>query len=258
MTKLQTKHINLKVNKHIPVIIATMLILVVFHSCKRENMCDCIKRTGPIVTQQRPLNGFDELFVEDNLDVFITQDSVFEVVVEAGKNLRGMIITEVIDGTLYIKNNNRCNWARSYKEPHNIYIKMPVIKYITSNGTGNIKSLNTITTDSFDVRTKNSGNVELTVNNSLITSHMHGAGDLTLHGTTKEHLCDIGGTAFLKCQDLKTKHTYIHTFSIGLCYVNVSDDFECKIEEIGDVYCYGNPKTVDKKMSGKGQLFLNP
>ena len=234
-----------------------MHFCLLFNSCKEENMCDCIKRTGPIVTQQRPLSGFDEIFVEDNLDVFITQDSIFEVTVEAGKNLRGMITTEIREGTLYIKNNNKCNWARSYKEPHNIYIKMPIIKYITSNGTGDIKSTNVITNNTFDVRVENSGNIELMVNNAQVVSHIFGAGDLILHGYTNEHLSDIGGTAFLKCQDLQTKHTYLHTATTGLCYVSASDNFECKIDDIGDVYCYGSTKIVEKQINGKGQLFLN-
>lgn len=230
--------------------------ILLFAACKKENACDCIKRTGPITTQKRELSGFDKIIVHDNIHVFITQDSNFEVIVEAGKNLRGLITTEVSDGTLVIKNKNRCNWTRSYKEPINVYIKMPVIKYITSEGTGNIKSLNTITTNTFDVRTKNSGNIELTVNNTLVISHMHGAGDLTLHGYTKEHACDIGGTAFLRCRDLQTESTSIHTFTTGQCYVQASNSLLCIIDKIGDVYCYGNPTTINKTVRGTGKLYL--
>lgn len=233
-----------------------LLIAAFFTSCKKENACDCIKRTGPIVIQKREISGFDKIIVYDNVNVLITQDSIFEVLVEAGKNLRGLITTEVSDRTLVINNNNRCNWARSYKEPLNIYIKMPVIKYITSDGTGTIKSLNTITTDTFDVQTKNSGNIELIVNNAKIISHMHGAGDLTLHGYTNEHACDIGGTAFLRCQDLQTQYTWVHSFTTGICYVSVNNFLECQIDKIGDIYCYGNPTTVEKTLKGTGQLYL--
>ncbi len=233
------------------------MAIILFNACKEENMCDCIKRTGPILTQKREVNGFDKIFVYDNLNVFITQDSVFEVTVEAGKNIRGMITTEVSDGTLTIKNNNRCNWTRSYHEPFNVYIKMPIIKYITSNGTGKITSLNTITTDSLDAETQNSGNIELTINNTKITTHIFGAGDMILHGNTNEHACDIGGTAFLKCQDLQTKYTWLHSFTTGLCYVSASNLLQCKIDYLGDVYCSGNPKTIDKIRNGTGQLYLN-
>ncbi len=233
-----------------------MLYVSILFSCKKENRCDCIKRTGDIITETRSLNGFDKIFVETNLKVFLTQDSVFEVKVEAGENIVPLIKTEVRDGCLYIKNNNRCNWARSYDKPHNVYVRMPVVKFITSDGTSDIISLNTITTPQFDVQTKNSGNIELTVNNLKVGSHMHGSGDLILHGITGEHSCDIGGTSFLHCEDLQTTYTWVHTFTTGLCYVKATNLLVCKIDNVGDVYCYGSPATVEQEEKSTGQLYL--
>jgi hypothetical protein len=236
-------------------IAALMLVLVFAASCKKENRCDCIKRTGEIITETRLLSGFDKIYVEDNVKVMLTQDPAFEVKVEAGKNIAPLIKTEIIDGTLYIKNKNRCNWTRSYDKPIIVYVKMPIIKYITSDGTDTIKSVNTITTDVFDVQTKNSGSIELTVNNSKIYSHMHGSGDLILSGTTIEHACDIGGTAFLKCANLQTTNCYVHTFTTGLCYVTASN-LTTIIDYVGDVYCYGNPANIQTVRKGKGQLYI--
>ncbi len=244
MKKIQKKGITLLLSA-----------IILLSACKKENMCDCIKRTGAITTETRAISGFNMVYVEDNLNVFITQDSTFEVKVEAGKNIVPLIETSVSDGTLFIKNNNRCNWTRSYDKPFNVYIKMPVIKYITSDGTGNIQSMNTITTDAFDVQTKNSGNIELTINNSKITSHMHGSGDLTLHGKTTEHACDIGGTAFLKCQDLLTTTTWVHTYTTGICTVTAAH-LTCLIDYIGDVNCYGNPVVLQDIQTGAGRLYL--
>ncbi len=193
--------------------------------------------------------------VEDDLNVFITEAPNFEVKVEAGKNIVPLITTEVINKTLIIKNNNRCKWSRSYDKPLNVYLKMPKIYFILSDGTGDIKGLNTITTSSITVRTKNSGNIELTVNNTEVFNPMHGAGDVTLHGTTINHYCDIGGTAFLYCKDLQTNYTWIHTFTTGLCYITTAN-LECKIDYIGDVYCYGHPVITSKTLTSTGQLYL--
>ena len=235
----------------------SILFCIVFlYSCNKENACDCIKRTGKIETQKRWVKNFDKIYVETDVNVFITQDSIFDVEVEAGKNIGWLIATDVVDGTLNIKNKNRCNWARSYKEPLNVYIKMPVITYITSNGSGTISSLNTITTDQFQVQIESSGNIVLRVNNSLIVSHIFGYGDLTLNGTTHEHDVDIGGCSFLNCQNLHTSITYIHSFTTGLSYVDASDLLTCKIGLNGDVYCYGNPVTVQKTITSTGQLYL--
>jgi hypothetical protein len=204
----------------------------------------------------RHLNGFDKIVVENNLNVFITEAPEFEITVEAGENIVPLIKTEVVDGILFIRNKNRCNWTRSYKKPLNVYIKMPRIKYITSDGTGDVISTNTITTDTLDIMTKNSGNIELTVNNLLVLSHMHGSGDLKIHGSTSEHDVSIGGTAYIYADDLETTYTYIHTFTLGISYVRASSLLICRIDEKGDVFCYGNPATVQKTQNGKGQLYL--
>src|SRR3954465_11217106 len=88
--------------------------LIFFSSCKKENRCDCIKRTGDIVTEIRSLKAFDRLQVEENVNVFLTQDSIQEVKVEAGEHLISLVETAIVDGTLTIRNKNKCNWARAY------------------------------------------------------------------------------------------------------------------------------------------------
>ncbi len=198
-------------------IILILFAVLFLSSCKKENSCDCFKRTGTIVTVDREVSGFDKLFIEDNLNVYITQDSVFDVKIESGENLISLIKTEVTaDGTLFIRNKNRCNWTRSYDKPFNVYVTMPVLNFLTSDGTGNIKSLNAITTPYLEIQTKNSGDVELVVNNSKITSHMHGSGDLTLHGHTFDHACDIG---VVPAMDKAISRNIILLFLKGNCII---------------------------------------
>ena len=233
-----------------------ILFVCFFTSCKKENRCDCIKRTGDIVTELRIVKTFDKIFVEDNINVFITQDTFEEVKVEAGEHIVPLIETEVIDGTIYLRNKNRCNWTRTYKAPINVHIRIPNMHYITSDGTGDVKSVNTITSDTFEIETKNSGSIDLTVNNFKLATHMHGSGDLTLHGTTESCYSSIGGTAYLYCKDLQAGYIYLHTFTIGNCYVNTSGMLDCKIDSKGDVHCYGHPVIVNKVLLGAGQVFI--
>jgi hypothetical protein len=234
---------------------AVSLSLPFIQSCKKENMCDCIKRTGSIITESRQLSGFDRVTVQDNLNVFITQDSVFKVEVEAGENIVPLIKTEVEGNTLVIKNDNRCNWTRSYDKPFNVYVSMPLINYVTSEGTGKITGTNTVT-NKLEVETKNSGDIEFTVNNPRVITHMFGYGDVILHGETAQHDCSIGGDGFLYAADLHTGYTWIQTFTSGLSYIYVRDYLIVKIEKRGDVLCYGNPTAIDKTVTGSGNLYL--
>lgn len=233
------------------------IVFILFSSCKKENRCDCIKRTGPIITEIRNVPAFDRIFTEQDVDVFITEDVVSEVKVEAGENIAPLVETIVEDGILIIRNKNRCNWTRSYKKPLNVYIKTPGLKYIHSNGSGTIKSLNTITVDSFDIQIEGAGDIDLTVNNNKVISHIYGIGNLTLHGNVNEHLCSIGGSSFLYASELNSGYTYLHSYTLGLCYIKTSSLLIYRIDNKGDVYCYGNPTTIQEAgRDGTGVLHI--
>ncbi len=231
-------------------------VLLFFNACKKENLCDCFKRTGKIVQEERMITGFSQLLIMDNINAYIVEDSIFNVIVEAGENIVPLIKTEIDGTTLVCTNDNRCNWTRSYDKPMNVYIHMPKIERIESNGTGNIKSLNTITTPFFYIQTKNSGDVEITLNSKELRTAMHGSSDLTLHGTVNNHECDIGGTGYLRAVDLISGYTFVHTYTIGLCYVYAKDILICNIDQKGDVFCYGAPKQVITKFTNSGRLYF--
>jgi len=241
-------------NNYIIIFFATISFLF---SCKKENRCDCIKRTGPIITEIRKLGSFTKIKAEDNVEIYITQGTTQEIKVQAGKNIAPLIETIIEDGTLIIRNKNRCNWARSYKKELSVYITVPSIRWIINEGTANIKTLNTFVQDTLDVQTTNSGDLELSVNTSQLLSHIFGSGDIRLSGVTYEHACNIGGTAYMYAKDLITSYTFIDTHTIGPSEINVNGGLlVCRIERKGDVYCYGSPTSVQKIITGTGQLYL--
>jgi hypothetical protein len=231
-----------------------LLVFVAGLSCRKENMCDCIKRTGEIITETRTLPPFDRVLAHDNVHVYITQDTLFEVKVEAGENIVPLIRTEVIDGEIQIHNDNRCNWSRSYKPQIIVHIKMPQLRYVTSATVGLIKSTNTITAPIFDYRLKSLGDIDITVNSNDVFGHMHGAGDIYLRGTTDHHACNIVGNGFIHARDLATEYTWIYSNTTGLAYINVKNLLQVQILGSGDIIYTGQPNTIEKKITGTGRL----
>lgn len=219
-------------------------------------MCDCIKRTGEIIDEKREVASFYKIKAEDNVNVFITQDTIQEVVVRAGKNIVPLIETAIEDGTLIIRNHNRCNWSRSYKKEISVYIKVRSIKWIINEGTASITSLNAIVQDTLDIQTTNSGDLDLKVNTSRLVSHIFGSGDIRLSGLTYEHSCNVGGTSYMYAKGLETGYTYIDTHTIGPSEIWCNGMLICVIERKGDVHCYGHPTTVNKTIKSTGQLYL--
>lgn len=232
-----------------------ILASLLFASCKKENMGDCFKGTGNIITESRELPFFDSIYVETNINVFITIDStVREVKVEAGENLLPHIITKVENGKLLIRNNNRCNFARSYKKEITVHITLPVIKAIASDSQGFIKSTNTLRSDTVDITIKNAGDIDLKLDVRHVLTHMHGAGDVILSGKTGVHEIHAVGNSFIRCADLFTGYTFIWANTTGNIYVNATKGLGVTIVGSGNVYYSGNPQVITSKTTGTGQI----
>lgn len=235
---------------------ALLLLLFTFASCKKENRFDCVKGTGKIGKETRTTKAFKKIYVYENVDVFIRQGNEFEVIVEAGEHIRELIKTEVKDSIISIDNLNKCNWSRSYKNPINVYVKCPSYLFLSAEGTGNITSIDTIKSSKLILNTSSSGNIDVTVATELIEAAANSSGDITIKGKTTGFLSDIGGIGFLNAKELTAGYIYLHAYTTGLCYVNCIGMIDCKLDDIGDIYCYGNPNTVNKEENDKGRLYL--
>ena len=238
-------------------IITYVICLTVLVSCKRENMCDCVKSTGPTNTIYRNLTDFKCIYIKDKMDLYLTQGPNFEVRVEAGANLQKLIKTELNGETLNVFNTNRCNWVRGYKHKINVYITAPYFKHIKHGGLGVIQSTGTITQDEISLRTENSGDFRLDLNTGRIAGSAHGNGDMYLTGITDKLESDYTGTNYLYASGLTVRnYVYLHSVTIGHAHINAPENglMDIVIDRSGNIYYKGNPSTINLTGSGKGSL----
>lgn len=234
-----------------------VLGLLVLVSCKKENMCDCVKSNGKDNVIYHDVKNFTCIEAKDKIDIFLTQGPEFEVKVEAGSNLQKLIRAEVEGETLKVHNDNRCNWVRGYKRKIKMYITAPYFKHIKNAGLGTIKSIGTIAQDEISIRIENSGDVNLNVNMQNVHGSVHGNGDMYLAGTTKSFLWNYNGTNYLYASGLDVKdYLYLHSLSIGHAYVEAPNNglMDVEIDRTGNVYYQGSPSQINLRKNNKGDL----
>ena len=238
-------------------LVLTAIAGFILFSCKKENMCDCIKSSGTHITTYSDVAGFNCIELKDKMDLYLTQGNEYEVRVEAGKNLQSLIKTELDGETLKVFNNNRCNWVRGYDEKIKIYVTAPYFKYVLNNGLGTIETTNPITQDLITCRTSSSGDMKLILNTGTVRASAHGNGDIYLSGVTNSLENDFTGTNFLYASDLQiTNYVYLHSVSIGKAYVNAPQNglMDIVIDQTGNIYYTGNPGTVHLTKNSTGDL----
>ncbi|MBI2968129.1 MAG: DUF2807 domain-containing protein [Bacteroidetes bacterium] len=236
-------------------IIVSCCIIITALSCKKENRNNCIKGTGPLVREERVMPAFDTLRVFDNIHLFLDMDSQRRVVVECGEKLLPGIQTDVINNELIIRNNNICNWLRSYKRGIiNVYVYTPPILKIVTNSTAPVKGMDTIKTHYMYLSVMNTGDVELTLNMVLLLGDTHSSGDVILHGTCGILNMWLLGTNFLRSYDLETSYSFIQSHTTGDSYTYVTTELGVLINSEGNIYYRGNPSKVAVENSGTGEL----
>lgn len=235
---------------------ATALSLFVFFGCKKENMGDCFKSTGNIETEMRSLAIFNRIEVEDNVNVFIRFDDEHKAEVTSGKNLLSMIETEVRDQTLFIRNNNKCNWVRSFKKPVNVTVYCEYLDELIARGFGTVETLDTIQQATFySEQWLASGEVKLLLNTNEVYIKSHtGPADFDCRGTTDFLYSYNSSQGILDLRHLKANDAFVWNKGTGNIYVQVEDSLEVLIESVGDIYYSGNPGTIIHTGSGSGEL----
>ncbi len=235
-----------------------LLAVVAFSgmTCKKENACDCFKRTGDIIREERQLAEFRNVFVEDNVNLIFTEDTVQTIEVEAGKNLVKLVKTEMNGDELRIRNANTCNFTRKYDIPVNVHIhyKKDQFHTIRSKGTGVISNTNACTSGEIDLDINGSGDINFLVGDGRVLVHQHGVGDVTLKGSCDEIIIYTIGTGFTITDECTNGYTWLYTRTTGKITVCPSNLLISQIEGSGNVYYRGNPGSIQSTQLGTGQL----
>jgi len=238
-------------------ILLILFCIVSAFSCRKAPVCDCFEAAGAPAEDNRTsvLPYFEQVNVQDDINVSISIGNTEQVLIQGGSNLIHNVSATVSNKVLTLKNNNICNWLRSYKKSIiTVYITMPRVTYITNAGVGNINSLDSITTDSFQVSTTSAGEINLAVRALQIQAHIFGTGDITLSGKCSQFACShLSGTGFSYCNNLITGYSFISNSGTGDCHVNVTGELDAEIYGSGNIYYSGSP-IIKSTITGSGQV----
>jgi hypothetical protein len=225
-------------------------------TCKKDHLFDCVKSTGDEVTQVRKAFPFFIIDLKDNVDVIYRQDSVYRIKVTAGVHLIDGIITELNGNTLYIRNENRCNWVRSFSNKFTVEISAPTLGKVSMYGSGTFKTIDTIYSADFTCESWNaSGSADLLLRTDECSLINHiGRADMNARGFSGMAFVYFNDTGVLDAGNLETNNCYIRSSTTGKCTVNVRHDLGAELRSVGDIYYYGSPGTITRDITGTGKL----
>lgn len=255
-----------------------MIGALVMLSCRlpffAAELPDMIEGSGTVISEQRKVQSFDRIQLTGAGDIFITQEGVELVTVEADDNLLPYIETEVRAGNLMLGYTDEV-MDRSIRPSQTIkfYVSLKEISALEISGAGDVysESMNTerlkvevdgssditfdqLTLEQFDIEVKGSSDIQVEqLTAQEVDVNINGSADVYLSGDTYEQNINIDGSGNYVAADLHSQQGNIAIYGQGEVTIWTVDILDIQIPGTGTVRYYGDP-AISFSNPGQGEL----
>jgi hypothetical protein len=229
---------------------AILLLFLTTTSCFVDGLTG-IKGNGEVVSEDRTINSnFNEIKVQQGIQVFLTQGNSTELKVEADENIIDLLITEVKDNELKIYFEKNVNKAKS----RNVYLTANEISKIRTSSGAMIKTENTLETNTLELDSSSGSSIKVTVNANEISSSSSSGANINVYGKAKLFSASASSGSSIDADKLETINTTAKVSSGANIDVNVSGKLVAKASSGGSIDYEGNPTEVNKDTSSGGSV----
>ncbi len=184
------------------------LVIFVFATGCREMAGRRVRGSGNIKTENRTASGFNSIDVSGDIDVYVKQDSVASVKVEADDNILEYIEVHTEGSTLEIYTENGIRLRPSNKIK--VYISNPQYKEIQVSGASSVRCENEITsTDALEVSLSGASDGRLELNAPKVSVSLTGASNASIKGKTKDFEGSASGASRISGFDLLSENANV-------------------------------------------------
>ena len=189
-----------------------------------------IAGSGNRKTEKRELKSFTAVDTGGAYDVNIVCQKPASFEIEADDNLLPLIKTEVRDGVLYVNSDQEFH---SSKSPA-LRITLPELSSVASHGAA-------------DINISDANSTEL----KLVST---GADSIDAAGKSKSVTISSTGAGSINTSNLTAEKAKVDITGAAKVDVYASDQLDVTVSGVGSVTYSGNPKTVNKSVSGIGSV----
>jgi hypothetical protein len=222
-----------------------------------------------VTTETRQFDTFGGVINEGDFDVYIIQDGLNEVLIEAESNLIPLIRTRIQGSALVIDTQD--DLRNNY--PMKLYVHTADISEIKLSGSGLIHAEDVVLGDfvsnlilsgsgdiffsgSADVlkcSISGSGSIELGLGCNILEADISGSGEMEIYGNANNGDFDISGSGSIRAYDFVLQECNATISGSGSIYLTVEDYLNVNISGSGNVYYMGSPD-LDTKITGSGSV----
>ncbi|TMM52142.1 DUF2807 domain-containing protein [Maribacter algarum] len=232
-------------------VLLTLLFITATFAQKR------IKGNGNVVTIERTTNDYDGIAVSGFYEVELVNGQEGNLTLRGENNILDHIETEVKSGTLYIKSIRNKTLIPSRGE--GVFITIPVdeIDLIRLSGSGNFIGKKTLRTNRLDIQVSGARNIDLTVETEYVSVQTSGSSNIRVKGNSEELRVRSSGSSNVKAFDLEVNKATFELSGSSDVETTVNESLVSRVSGSGNIRYKGNPKKINTKTSGSGNVSRN-
>ncbi|MCM4169126.1 hypothetical protein KCTC52924_00107 [Arenibacter antarcticus] len=228
-----------------------LILALLFSSCGFDiNFGNGKKGNGNIEEDQRTVSGdFSGVSASEGLDVYITQGTDYEILVEADENVIDLIATELKNGVLQIHTIK--NIGRATKK---IYVTLPEITVLKTSSGADLIAKSAVRAETIQLNASSGSELQIDdLNADKVSANTSSGADLKIAGQATTFYSNASSGSAIKASDLTTAVCRANASSGARITVNVTESLSADASSGADIQYTGNAK-VEGKRSSSGSV----
>jgi len=223
-------------------------------TCVLLLLTSCSVGSRRVVTEERPVSGFDQVVFEGLGELTITQGELEALTIEAESNVMGRVTTEVKGDTLYIGlRPSLFGISIVPTRPIRHDLRVRNLRAIEVTGLGNV-SAGAIRGDRLRVDMNGGGRIVVrALNADLLELTLSGLGGCEVAGAVRRQDILITGGGDYDGSELASEIAEVTLTGLGKATVWASDALDVELTGAGSVEYYGDPR-VTQSVTGLGRV----
>jgi hypothetical protein len=246
-------------------LVLMMMAMFMFSGCYKP--WHHVEGNFDVETETRQFPPFERVINEGNFEVYVIQDGLSEVEIEAESNLIPLIRTRIEGSAMVIDTHD--DLRNNY--PMKIYVHTDEVKELKLSGSGLLRAEGIETgdlqvdlsgsgemyfsghADDVDCQLSGSGSIELDLDCSSLEADISGSGDIDVTGAANSGELKISGSGSFHGYEFLIQECHAKISGSGNMYLDVEDYLEVNISGSGNVYYIGSP-VIDTHITGSGSV----
>ncbi len=221
-------------------------IIIVCGSC--DYLENFERGNGNVVSQRFNIDSFKRAHIGGNFEILFTKSDKPFVEIEADENLMRYIHVKSNKGNLRISQSKNIFSSSKLKAT----IHYTELEYIKVTGAALVENKGTLESESVELKLEGAGIVKINVECKFLEADLSGAGKVELSGKTVSQSLKLSGAGGLDAYGLESEVCEINVSGIGSAEVFVTHKLTAKLEGLGSIKYIGDPKVINREISGIG------